>query len=228
MKPKPISWTTTSVIKAILFIFATLMARPAIVSLTHRFMLSDSVQNFLAMLILYGVSLSSVFFFGPKIKGERLRELGLTTFKLAEALIYSINWLIAIKIFSGFYVVLTEKLLGFRPAADNFDLVPKIFGQGPPGLILAVLMTVLIAPVVEEIFFRGFIYPALRDKIGITWAAVLSSFIFALFHGDPWLIAPMMLLGLALVHLLEREGSLWPAIFLHAIYNLTTILIIYL
>ncbi|MDI6800003.1 MAG: type II CAAX endopeptidase family protein [Actinomycetota bacterium] len=231
MEGKRVSWTILDIFKVIFFtlvIMASCISAFFIARLWINFSLPSNIIGPLEMLLIYAALFLSVLFFGPKTKGARLSELRLVKFNFFKAASASITWLLAIKLSTGLYVTLTENLFGLGPPQDNFELIPKIFGDGMAGFILAVLLMVIVAPVVEEIFFRGFIYPALRDKIGMVWAATTSSFIFALFHGDAWLIVPIMMLGIVLVHLFEKQESLWPSILLHSMYNLMTVVIIYL
>lgn len=85
---------------------------------------------------------------------------------------------------------------------------------------------VTVAPLMEELYFRGFLYPALARPLGVKWSVVITSAAFALIHssqlGDAW--APLLLLfvvGLVLTSVRARTGSVVPGFFLHAAYNFT-------
>ena len=90
-------------------------------------------------------------------------------------------------------------------------------------LIGAAIMVCLLAPVVEEFFFRGFFFRALRNWRGFWPAAILTGLIFGGIHwegsGAAGVIVPLMILGFGLCLLYERTGSLYPCIALHAINN---------
>ena len=101
------------------------------------------------------------------------------------------------------------------------DQLPSSFGVDQSAL-LAVATGVLVigvAPFVEEFFFRGFIFSALRDGIGVWGGAVLSGAIFAAIHLKPQFFVPLMVLGVVLALLYQRTESLWPSIILHATNN---------
>ncbi|NIT03934.1 CPBP family intramembrane metalloprotease, partial [Candidatus Saccharibacteria bacterium] len=101
------------------------------------------------------------------------------------------------------------------------------FGRGLGGLILAVFVVSIVAPIAEEAFFRGFVYPAFRKRYGV-WAGIfISSFIFGLFHTRIWLIIPVVAMGAVLGFLYEQERSLGPPIALHSLNNLLSVAIIY-
>ena len=89
-------------------------------------------------------------------------------------------------------------------------------------LAFALLLVCVAAPVVEEFFFRGFFYGALRNWRGIWPAAILTGVVFGGIHlgGSPiGAIVPLMVFGFGLCLLYERTGSLYPCIAVHAINN---------
>ena len=94
-----------------------------------------------------------------------------------------------------------------------------MFGGGIGGLLLALLLGGVVAPVAEEIFFRGYLYTGMRARWGVGWALAVSSLIFALIHLTPGVLPPLFIMGLLLAYLYERSDSLWPSILLHATIN---------
>lgn len=93
------------------------------------------------------------------------------------------------------------------------------FGGGITGLLMALLLGAVVAPVAEEIFFRGFLYPGLRRSWGTGWALLASAALFAVIHGFTAVIPPIFVIGLVLAISYEITGSLWPAILIHAAMN---------
>jgi len=90
------------------------------------------------------------------------------------------------------------------------------------------LMTVLIAPLGEEIIFRGLLYTSLRKRLGLGLAAVVSATIFAFIHHYSWLGSTMVFVdGVAWVYAFEYTGSLLPGIIAHALGNLFWVLRMY-
>ena len=93
-----------------------------------------------------------------------------------------------------------------------------IFEAAPsPGLLL--VGGSVIAPVVEEIFFRGFVFSGLRQRYGWQKAALISSAVFAVAHFQPMAIVPIFLLGVIFAYLYHRSNSVWPAILMHVLTN---------
>ena len=82
------------------------------------------------------------------------------------------------------------------------------------------LATVVIAaPLGEELFFRGFAFPALTRSWGVFWAAVGSAILFSSLHMDPVGFVGLMEIGMLLVALRHWSGSLWAPIIGHAVNN---------
>lgn len=121
-------------------------------------------------------------------------------------------------------------------------VVVLIFGAGDPVeqdlldsalsggavTVLAVLIAVVLAPITEEVVFRGVLHRALGERIGMTAGAVASSTIFALIHLEVVLSQPLGLVGLFMVGLLlaiayHVTGSLIVPIVGHAVFNAVSI-----
>ncbi len=78
---------------------------------------------------------------------------------------------------------------------------------------------IVMAPVMEEIFFRGFLFKGFRQKYGLKSALILSSFIFALSHFQFAALLPIFLLGGVLAYVYHRSNSLFPGMIIHFIIN---------
>lgn len=90
---------------------------------------------------------------------------------------------------------------------------------------LIMISAVLIAPVLEEIIFRGLVQSALLDLLGTArrWPIIfIAGALFSLMHmqGVSWHALPgLFLLGLILGWLYETHRSLWPCIIVHVLFN---------
>jgi membrane protease YdiL (CAAX protease family) len=91
-----------------------------------------------------------------------------------------------------------------------------------------ILFAVIIAPIWEEITFRGTLYPFLKKHLPTGWAMILSSTTWAAIHLHWPVLLPFTLLGCALCLLYEKTGKLGCNIALHAIFNLTSSLLLLL
>lgn len=79
-------------------------------------------------------------------------------------------------------------------------------------------MIVLVAPFVEELFFRGIGVRALT-VFGTVTAIVLSGIVFGAVHGVLGALPPLALFGIGLAWIRVRSGSIWPGFIAHAAYN---------
>ncbi len=97
------------------------------------------------------------------------------------------------------------------------------FGHGGFGTVAAGVLIVVAAPVSEEIFFRGFIFGGLRNRLSFPAAALISAAIFGLFHytgaGSLGVVPQLAFLGFALCWVYEETGSIYPTMAIHAINN---------
>ncbi|MCG3176247.1 MAG: hypothetical protein MOGMAGMI_01193 [Candidatus Omnitrophica bacterium] len=86
------------------------------------------------------------------------------------------------------------------------------------------LFVAVLGPMIEEVFFRGFAYPALKARHGAAAAMLGSSIIFAIVHLNLAAFVPIVLLGVFLAYLYERTGSLVPSMAAHATHNTIMVL----
>jgi membrane protease YdiL (CAAX protease family) len=93
-----------------------------------------------------------------------------------------------------------------------------------------ILSAVIVAPLAEEIYFRGMVFQALRGPIGRWGAILLSAVIFAAAHviaeptwaGGALVFALILPLGIILAWVFDRRGSLVTPIAIHAVFNAIT------
>ncbi len=116
------------------------------------------------------------------------------------------------------------KLLGVETQGDQ---VFQIFGQ-LKSPVWFFIVGAIIAPFVEEIFFRGFLFQGFRQKYGWLAALLLSSAIFGAAHLDPVSFIPTFLLGCVLAFMYHKSNSLWPGIVFHATINSLSLFALYM
>ncbi|MFC4048342.1 CPBP family intramembrane glutamic endopeptidase [Actinomadura syzygii] len=102
--------------------------------------------------------------------------------------------------------------------SPQFDANVEHQRSSPAGLV--VLVTLVLAPISEEVLFRGLLYPLLRRQAGVLMSAVVTALAFALVHGNLVQAAPAVLLALLLALVYERTRVLWPVVALHTVFNL--------
>ncbi len=101
------------------------------------------------------------------------------------------------------------------PASIYPDHINNIFQ-----FVIAFFLMVILAPVAEEITFRGMTYSAFRRRHGKWFSMTFSALIFAFSHGQILHFIPILFSGYILAYLFERTRSLVPSISLHIFINL--------
>lgn len=86
-------------------------------------------------------------------------------------------------------------------------------------LALILLSAVILAGVIEETLFRGFLQRVMEEQIGVTNAVVYSSLAFTLVHVNIYTAVQIFLLGFALGYLAWRTDSIVPSMICHGVNN---------
>ena len=104
------------------------------------------------------------------------------------------------------------------PPAWFMELFARLF-DSDLGVWGGILRIVVIAPIVEELIFRGVIIAGFMRNYKVGYAIFFSALLFALFHLNPWQFPATFLLGLVLGWVRIRTGSILACIAGHAIHN---------
>ncbi len=92
------------------------------------------------------------------------------------------------------------------------------------GILWLMAVGVLLAPLVEETIFRGYLYPVLARSFGVAWGVIVTGIIFGAMHavqlwGGWGQIGLLMLVGIVLTYVRARSGSVLSSYLLHLGYN---------
>jgi len=183
---------------------------------------------FIVSIVVEAVSLLLALWYVVVVRHHgSLREVGFTARAWPWQVAYGV--LAGVGIFVLVYATDMVTLWLAGPRSSPHPLVDLVTAaRAPRELFYPFLLGSLLVPVSEESYFRGFAYPALRDRVGRPTAMLLVSVFFALIHLDPWGFPALVLAGLALVWLYERTGAIWPPIIAHAIWNAAVTALAYL
>lgn len=86
-------------------------------------------------------------------------------------------------------------------------------------ILIVGIIIVVAAPICEEIFFRGYLYPAMRGRFGLWGAALLNGFLFSVVHFSVFGLIGRTIAGVIFCLLYEYNDNLWSPITAHAINN---------
>ena len=98
-------------------------------------------------------------------------------------------------------------------------LMPEPGALEPVWLVLLAGVVLLLAPIGEELLFRGTLYAGIRAEYGTRPAIAAQAVAFALFHLNPVHLVVAAVAALALGWLREHSGRLWPCVLAHACHN---------
>lgn len=116
------------------------------------------------------------------------------------------------------YGLLVEQLK--LPLQTNADRLTQQAHYAPFTIFFTLLAAVVVAPICEEVFFRGYLFGGLLRGMNVWVATLASALLFTLVHGDIGSAVPLLAIGLVLPILRWRTGSLWPGVALHTLNNL--------
>ena len=218
-----VPWNTRDVWLGVLAAVLIIAASFGLVLLLRAF----SVQTDIDFWIVLFPSLFELLFLVPvwwfaihKYRAS-LKTLGFARFKLSNIGV-GIGLLFAFYIFNGAYAYLLREF-GLRVQTDLTPVLSRLSNPWP--LFVAV---VLVAPVAEETFFRGFVFGGLRSRYDWHLAAAISAALFAAAHLEITFFIPAFILGYLFAYLYQRSGSIWPGMILHALVNAFAMTVVYL
>lgn len=201
---------TTIIIEVIgtLLVILTKHTVPSLINSSWYSYVITAVSFYLIGLPLFYLMVYSI----PNYKPEKTKKLSITTFLLiiviAFALLYVVNFITAI------LISIITVLSGHNFMNPLQDVINN------SKWYITLLFAGIIAPICEEIMFRGIVIDKLR-RYGDTAAIVTSAVLFGLFHGNLFQCFYAAALGLALGYLKVRTNSLRYSITLHMIINIT-------
>ena len=111
--------------------------------------------------------------------------------------------------------------LGVKTVQDSVKLLQTSNDHVVLGLMA--FAAVIVAPICEEIVFRGYLYPASKKFAGPWVAAIFTALFFASAHGSLVALLPLFIFGLVLAYAYEKTGSLWAPIAIHLCFNGATV-----
>lgn len=171
-------------------------------------------------LILAFVLLVRMFHSG-RLKALGLKRHSLTTLLYAPVagyvLVLAIHFLLNM---TGLFQWIED--VTHAPAEQSIVSVLRQSSDLP--LIMVICFSAAIAaPLVEELVFRGYLYPIMKKYTGAWFALVSTSLLFGIIHVSLVPLIPLAIFGAVLVLLYEYTGSIWTSIIAHCMFNTATL-----
>lgn len=158
-------------------------------------------------------------------KDGRMEALGLNDFgriPLHQATGLGILLVVAAMAFNLVYATYVIPDIGMQ---EEMAKILAGIPRTPLNMAAMFFAIAIAAPVVEELLFRGLLQNALTKYVPVWGAILLSSFLFALVHLQPYAIPGLMSLSIAFGYLYHRTGSLRTNIILHMANNIFALVI---
>ncbi len=139
------------------------------------------------------------------------------------------RWSISSAIPIGIVICIVGTVLGSLLETEETGPFDEIL-RTVPGFAGTALIALVIAPLAEETFFRGFLFPPMARAFSTPTAVFVNGAVFAAAHimtagGDPGYLVPVLLLGVVLASLRAWSGSVVPGMVAHLCFNATSLLL---
>lgn len=234
--PEGIKWKFSDAIIASILLFPLFMLifYPVFlvlnISSLHLFATGGSISTF-DLVVSYAIQslvmIGLIWFFVFFKRKSNLSGLGFQPVNTLKTLLISISCFILIIITNfiyGIVVFLISQNTGFEiPDSKILELLLK----GDISVYVLIPIVVVIAPIIEESFFRGFIYAGLIKRVPKWAGMMISAALFAAFHLEPYQIVPLLFIGFILTFVYDRTKSLVAPIIIHSLNNIFYVIIFY-
>jgi len=219
-----VPWGIMDVCRAVVIVVFSAYFLAASGHIASRLMYFNIEPNLHMMLNTFFIDVTAMFviFYFVLLKyREKVSSLGLSFKGFYKNLSSGITaYIFVLPILVVFFIASTLILdaIGYKsPPHPVFDI---FFEEKRGGAILFFTVFVsILGPVTEEVFFRGFLYSAVRKRFGILWGVLLSGALFSALHANIAGFLPIMILGALMAFLYEKTGSLVTPIAVHILHN---------
>ncbi len=216
----PLPWTTRHVLISLAVIalaFAIVIGSIAgIINVIDLTRWGQHVLLLAATLLLQAIMALSVWHFAVRPIHGRWSLLGFRRIRpISTTLIAIAGTTLCQTLVIAYVLIVTALGLDALIPADPFES----WDINAVSFAVIAVSAIVIAPLVEEIFFRGFMYQALRRSMPLWPAVILTGIAFGVAHVDPAVMIPIAIVGIILLGIYRWTGNLWSSIITHAGYN---------
>lgn len=184
---------------------------------------AELISDFFGRILLQNIVMAALVVIIVRRTGASWADLGLHRQNLGRNIVTGFLGGLVISFLIMFLLALLVLLTGRVP--EEQEVASRLAGIPANWRMLwPALVVVIAAPVAEELYFRGMIYPVLRARIGVDAAVLVSALFFSALHFSLFGLAPIAISGALLAYLYQRTGSLVTPIVAHSTWNAMTVL----
>lgn len=220
-------WDVALVLAALLLLLpiSAMIKKPLVMFLTKQdFTLSQGLMLLIGTTVQAGIMISTVLILLRR-KGAGFRDLGFIWVR--PGYIFTGLWSGILLCFAVIGAGVLMTFIAGPPPPQDVELLLKGFKEGKD-MWLPFISISILAPISEEIYFRGMAYPVFRTRFGPIPAMVVSGLFFGSLHMDLYRLLPISLGGIGLAYLYERSGSLVTPIIAHSVWNTLMLVLLYM
>lgn len=219
----PVTWTVWEAV----CVFVIWLAATILIGGLTGGRLQDSSQGVLLLFIPHLVlGATTVLWVRARSEDGIRRLLGRRRASLPDVgagLIYGVVGALVFTFGAGLLLRLLVDALGLRIPPVQEELRQLAAGSAAP---LVILVIVILAPIAEELFFRGLLFQALERRLGVWRAAVISAAVFGVVHVEWFVFVITFLFGIYLALIFRRRGTIVTPIVAHMLFNGLGVLLI--
>lgn len=178
-----------------------------------------SVRFFIQYLIQFVILFFPLWLFVVDKYATTLNDFGFVKIRVWP-LVKTVLQCYLIYLFLSFLIGLFLYYTGIHvPGYEQQESYLPLFGYDPLGLAVAFLTVSFLAPFIEELFFRGFVYRIFTKTWSPALGSVLTALLFSLIHFQLQTFIPLFMLGLLLNYAYQKTGSVWTSMAFHSFNN---------
>lgn len=233
LSPPAVKWTIWDICKVvILFLFFgyIIIISEAFWSGILPMLKSDNIRMIINTSILDILAVFFIIYFTVVQYKEDLKTLGLSLKNFFKNVFYGAAGYVALVPVLIIILAITAVIINVTKYVPERQAMVELFLKEKDIVFLTYssLFAAIFGPVIEELFFRAFMYSAFKKYMGIFWSMVLTAAIFAALHTHIVGFFPIMALGILLAYLYEKTGTLVSSITVHVIHNLSMVFLVFL
>ncbi len=223
-------WDVCKVVILFLFFGYMMILSEAFLSRVFPVFKTDNFRMMVNSSILDTLAVIFIIYFTVIQYKEPLAALGISARNFLKNVFYGIIGYIALIPVLILILVIIAVIINITKYVPERQPVVELFlkEKGVAFLAYSSLFAAIIGPMIEELFFRGFLYSALKKYIGIFWAMAVTAGLFAALHAHIVGFFPIMALGMLLAYIYEKTGTLVSSVTVHIIHNLSMVFLVFL